>query len=71
MSNDYNLLRSVLDMNKDDDVSIAEVLSSLESDEVSSKTPEARGGDDEYTPENTEGPPPDVLLLARLQARTR
>lgn len=57
MSNDYNLLRSVLDMKKDDDVSIAEVLSSLEADEISCKTPEAQGGDDEYTPENTEGPP--------------
>jgi hypothetical protein len=51
MSNDYGLLRSVLDLENDIDIKIAEVLTSMQKDEISVTTPEAVEGNEEYTPE--------------------
>lgn len=58
MVNDYDLLRSVLNIKNNDDKVIAEVLSSMQRDEIEEKNPEANEEEDTYTPENTEGPPP-------------
>lgn len=52
MSNDYVLLRSVLDLENEMDVKIAEVLSSMQKDESSTKTPEAAEESEEYMPES-------------------
>jgi hypothetical protein len=58
MVNDYDLLRSVLDINNEKDVTIAKVLTSLQRDEIDTEDATAPELEEEYTPENTEGPPP-------------
>jgi len=56
--NDYNLLRSVLDMNNKDERKIAEILSDMQREEIDAKNPDGSTEEEKYTPENTDGPPP-------------
>lgn len=57
MANDYNLLRSVLNMNDDDDKKMAEILSDMQREEIDANIPDGSPEDEEYTPEKTEGKP--------------
>jgi hypothetical protein len=57
IKNNYNLLRSVLDLQNNDDVKISKILSEMQRDEIEIKDPSAKEEEETYKPENTEGEP--------------